>query len=190
MSKTVRNALVIYFGLALYWLFAVQSSFGQTNTIPFIYGFNETNLIIELSGDSPYAQYGMVIETNEVIISASNQAVRVMDWNGTLVYSNTATCSNTFAPGHYYIETEGDRHNLCVLPDTFGTPHGLGVHTTGSGDPHNSLNNAIIFRPTSTTTTGWERTGNVHWYNTETNDNTKVAQRIKEYLDSLGFVKP
>ncbi|NQU10447.1 putative Ig domain-containing protein, partial [bacterium] len=119
---------------------------------PFSYSFDVTTGRITLT---PASRWMLFRESDTVSIGTTgNTTIRVLSLDGALVYQGPPT-SRTFARGHYFVETPGDRTQFAVLPDDCGILEMMGVHDTGSWTQGNQVKASLGPR--------WERSGHGLW---------------------------
>jgi PKD repeat protein len=91
---------------------------------------------------APSARYGLFRQSDAIAVSVTGGAtLRVFNLDGATVYQGAAT-SLHLVPGHYFVETDGDRAQFAVLPDDYAGATFLG--TEGYGDDSNITNNERI----------------------------------------------
>ncbi len=115
-------------GLALLMLFGVVIPATSQVTNYFTQAFTPAVGKLLLS---PASYSGLYRENEPIQISVSDGGtVRVINLDGATVYQGAPT-SLTLTPGHYFVETAGDRTQFAVLPADYAGGHLLGTETWG-----------------------------------------------------------
>ncbi len=141
---TVSHRIFVFLaGLVISALFSPRIP-AANPTIPFQESFDITVSRIQLS---PATRHGLFRASDSISIqTTSNVAFRVLSINGQVVYAGAAT-TRSFAPGHYFVETAGDRTQFAVLPDDYSGAPFLGTDALSGGvDPVNVLQNERVAR--------------------------------------------
>ncbi len=123
---------------------------GSTNF--FSLPFDSTQNLISFS---PWNRQQLFRASDTISIQASNnQTFTVFDLRGNVLYQGGQT-NLQFSPGHYFVETDGDRNQFAVLPNDYAGAPFLG---TDANNGWSVLSNKIQqIQPT------WMRTGAGMW---------------------------
>jgi hypothetical protein len=123
----------------------------------FIYPFNPAVSKISLA---PSARWGLFRQADTITISTTdNSSIRVLAENGSVVYLGPPT-SLQLAPGHYFVECNGDRNQFAVLPNDYAGATFLGTEADDGTDSSLTARLAQI-------NPSWVRTGDGQWATVE-----------------------
>ena len=123
----------------------------------FIYPFDPAVSKISIT---PSTRWGLFREADTITVSTTdNSSIRVLDENGSVVYLGPPT-SLQLAPGHYFVECNGDRNQFAVLPNDYAGATFLGTEADDGTDSSLTARLAQI-------NPSWVRTGDGQWATVE-----------------------
>jgi hypothetical protein len=133
--------------------FRAETADAQAVSSLFIYPFNPA---VSKISTAPSARWGLFRQADTIAISTTdNSPIRVLAMNGSVMYLGPPT-SLQFAPGHYFVECNGDRDQFAVLPNDYVGASFLGTDADDGTDSQLTQRLAVI-------NPSWVRTGNGEW---------------------------